>query len=32
MRRRKLQATLRAKLDGYEAEGAVNKNPKAQEG
>jgi len=28
MRRRKLQATLRAKLDGYE----VNKNPKAQEG
>lgn len=25
-------ATLRAKLDGYEAEGAVNKNPKAQEG
>ncbi len=25
-------ATLRAKLDGYEAEGEVNKNPKAQEG
>lgn len=25
-------ATLRAKLDGYAAEGEVNKNPKAQEG
>jgi len=25
-------ATLRAKLDGYEAEGEVNKNPNAQEG
>jgi len=25
-------ATLRAKLDGYAAEGGVNKNPKAQEG